>query len=428
MPSLESAAELSAHLESEILAGRLAPGDRLDPVRSAAAALGLAPNTVASAYRALTERGLVIGRGRRGTFVADRRPTFAPEPMIPDDSVDLASGNPDPALLPDIGAIVKRIDVPTTLYGEEPVLGEFEQAVREHLASPPGEMAVVSGALDGIERVLAAHLRPGDRVGIENPGWPAMVDLVRAMLLRPVPITIDEEGPDPESVASSIATLDGLVLTSRVQNPTGACVSESRASQLAGVLDRHPDVLVVEDDHAGPISGVDLFAVGPGRRRWALAASMSKAIGPDLRIAALFGDRETIDAVRGRQGVGPGWVSHLLQRVAAVVIAEHSDTFERATATYRRRRDALVAELAEHGLPVRAPSGLNVWVPVPDPASAVAACLDSGYAIRSGDAFVLDDTRAVRVTTSRMTPDQATDVARILARAATGERRHTRSG
>ena len=155
---------------------------------------------------------------------------------------------------------------------------------------------------------------------------------------------------------------------------------------------------------------------------------MSKAIGPDLRIAALFGDRETIDAVRGRQGVGPGWVSHLLQRVAAVVIAEHSDTFERATATYRRRRDALVAELAEHGLPVRAPSGLNVWVPVPDPASAVAACLDSGYAIRSGDAFVLDDTRAVRVTTSRMTPDQATDVARILARAATGERRHTRSG
>ncbi len=428
MSPFESAAELSAHLESEIVAGRLAAGDRLDPVRAAAAALGLAPNTVASAYRTLSERGLVIGRGRRGTFVADRRPTFAPEALIPDDAIDLASGNPDPDLLPDLGAIVSRIDVPGTLYGAEPVLPDFEQAVRDHLVSPPGEIAVVSGALDGIERVLAAHLRPGDRVGIENPGWPAMADLVRALLLRPVPVPIDEQGPVAETLRSRIESLDALVITSRVQNPTGACVSEARASQLAEILDRHPDLLVIEDDHAGPIAGVDLHGVGPGRRRWALAASMSKAIGPDLRIAALFGDHETIDAVKGRQGVGPGWVSHLLQRIAGVVISEHGETFAQATDAYGRRRDRFVSMLAERGLAVQALSGLNVWVPVPDPASAVAACLDEGYAIRSGDSFVLDDTRAVRVTTSSMTSAQAEDVSRILARTATTARRHIRSG
>lgn len=428
MTSFESAAELSAHLESEILAGRLAAGDRLDPVRTAATALGLAPNTVASAYRTLSDRGLVIGRGRRGTFVSDRRPTFAPEPLIPDDAIDLASGNPDPELLPDLGAILSRIEIPPTLYGAEPVLPEFEQAVRTHLVSPAGEMAVVSGALDGIERVLAAHLRPGDRVGIENPGWPAMADLVRAMLFRPVPVQIDEQGPVPESLESQVSGLDAVVITSRVQNPTGACVSESRASQLAQILDRHPDVLVIEDDHAGPISGMDLFTAGPGRRRWALAASMSKAIGPDLRIAALFGDPETIDAVKGRQGVGPGWVSHLLQRIAGLVISEHHETFFRATEIYGRRRDGFVARLDERGLPARAPSGLNVWVSVPDPASAVAACLEAGYAIRSGEPFVLDDTRAVRITTSRMTPERAEGVSRILARAARVGRIHTRSG
>ncbi len=428
MSSFESAAELSAHLESEILAGRLAPGDRLDPVRTAADTLGLAPNTVASAYRTLSERGLVHGRGRRGTFVADRRPTFSSEPLIPDDAVDLASGNPDPDLLPDLGAIVRRVDVPRTLYGDEPVLPEFEHAVREYLATPPGDMAVVSGALDGIERVLAVHLRPGDRVGIENPGWPAMTDLIRAMLLRPVPIPIDDQGPVPESLRSIVGSLDAVVITSRVQNPTGACVSESRASELAKTLDRHPELLVVEDDHAGPISGANLSAVGPGRHRWALAASMSKAIGPDLRIAALFGDRDTIDAVRGRQGVGPGWVSHLLQRVAGVVISEHDHTFRIATETYGRRRNDFVSKLAGVGITVDAPSGLNVWVPVPDTAYVVAACLEAGYAVRSGDAFVLDETRAVRVTTSRMTPEQADDVARVLAGAATSGRRHTRSG
>jgi DNA-binding transcriptional MocR family regulator len=428
MLSFESAAELSAHLESEILSGRLAPGDRLDPVRSAAAALGLAPNTVASAYRTLSDRGLVIGRGRRGTIVADRRPTFAPEPLIPEDAVDLASGNPDPELLPDLGAIVNRIEVPGTLYGDEPVMAEFEQAVRAHLVDPPGEMAVVSGALDGIERVLAAHLRPGDQVGIENPGWPAMADLVRAMLLRPVPIDIDEQGLVPESLQSVVGGLDAVVLTSRVQNPTGACTSAGRAKRLVAILDGFPDLLVVEDDHAGPISGSDLCAIGPGRRRWALAASVSKAIGPDLRIAALFGDPATIEAVRGRQGVGPGWVSHLLQRIAGAVISEHHGTFVRATDTYHERREGLLMALAAQGLTINAPSGLNVWVPVPDPASAVASCLEAGYAVRSGDAFVLDDSRAVRVTTSRMTPSQASDVARVLAGSTATGRRHTRSG
>ena len=255
-----------------------------------------------------------------------------------------------------------------------------------------------------------------------------MADLVRALLLRPVPIPIDEQGPVPDALGSVIRGLDAVVITSRVQNPTGACVSETRASQLAGILDRHPNILVIEDDHAGPISGVDLTSVGPGRRRWAMAASMSKAIGPDLRIAALFGDRETIEAVKARQAVGPGWVSHLLQRIAGVVISEHGETFARATEAYRHRRDGFVTKLEDGGFDVRAPSGLNVWVSVPDPGSAVAACLEAGYAIRSGDAFVLDDSRAVRITTSRMTPGQADDVSRVLARVATTGRRHTRSG
>lgn len=428
MPAFETSAELSSHLESEILAARLAPGDRLDPVRVAAERLGLAPNTVASAYRTLTERGLVIGRGRLGTFVADRRPTFTVEPVIPDDAVDLASGNPDPDLLPDLDAMLGEIDAPLTLYGQDPVLDEFEEAVRRRIVSPAGEMAVVSGALDGIERVLSAHLRPGDRVGIENPGWPAMADLVRAMLLRPVPIRIDSEGVDPESLRAVIDGLDALVLTTRVQNPTGACTTADRANELLEVLGARPDLLVVEDDHAGPIAGLDLHAVGPGRARWALAVSMSKAIGPDLRIAALFGDPTTIARVGARQGVGPGWVSHLLQRIAATLVETQGEVFRSAAEVYGTRRRALISALRSNGIAVTAPSGLNVWIPVPDPASSVAACLESGFAIRSGDAFVLDDTSAVRVTTSRLQPERAEEVATLIAGSAGAGRRITRTG
>jgi DNA-binding transcriptional regulator YhcF (GntR family) len=67
-------AQLRDRLAAQIARGRLVPGERLLPVREAAARLGLAPNTVAKAYRELEAMGLLVGRGRRGTFVSDRLP------------------------------------------------------------------------------------------------------------------------------------------------------------------------------------------------------------------------------------------------------------------------------------------------------------------------------------------------------------------
>lgn len=50
--------------------GRLLPGEKLPTVRGLAERLGLAANTVASAYRALESSGIIEGRGRSGTFVS----------------------------------------------------------------------------------------------------------------------------------------------------------------------------------------------------------------------------------------------------------------------------------------------------------------------------------------------------------------------
>jgi DNA-binding transcriptional regulator YhcF (GntR family) len=70
--------QLATALARRILRGSLAPGVRLPTVRALAEELELAPNTVAKAYRALEEEGLIEGRGRRGTFVADRLPERVP--------------------------------------------------------------------------------------------------------------------------------------------------------------------------------------------------------------------------------------------------------------------------------------------------------------------------------------------------------------
>jgi DNA-binding transcriptional regulator YhcF (GntR family) len=74
---------LGEALVTRIVSGRLGPGSRLPTVRGLAAELGLAPNTVAKAYRRLEAEGYLEARGRHGTFVAEVLPA-------PPDDVDRA--------------------------------------------------------------------------------------------------------------------------------------------------------------------------------------------------------------------------------------------------------------------------------------------------------------------------------------------------
>lgn len=67
MPPYE---QVRSQLASQINGGTLAVGTRLPTVRSLAADLGLAANTVARAYRELEDAGLVDTKGRAGTFVS----------------------------------------------------------------------------------------------------------------------------------------------------------------------------------------------------------------------------------------------------------------------------------------------------------------------------------------------------------------------
>jgi DNA-binding transcriptional regulator YhcF (GntR family) len=71
--------QLRSQIDAAIRRGLLAPGARLPTVRQLAGDLGLAPNTVARAYRALEEAGLVEARGRGGTTVRETAPMPASE-------------------------------------------------------------------------------------------------------------------------------------------------------------------------------------------------------------------------------------------------------------------------------------------------------------------------------------------------------------
>lgn len=71
MPPFE---QIRAQIALQVASGRLRPGDRLPTIRTLAAELDVAANTVARAYRELIATGICVAAGRRGTFVADEPP------------------------------------------------------------------------------------------------------------------------------------------------------------------------------------------------------------------------------------------------------------------------------------------------------------------------------------------------------------------
>src|SRR3954452_23203158 len=296
-------------------------GEPLPSVRTLARSVGVSPATASSALASLRRRGLVVTWPRSGTVVSERPPLRARGPAaVPTGARDLASGSPDPALLPDLAAALGRVHPPGWLYAESPVLDELAAAACADLARdgiPASRVAVVNGALDGIERVLAARLMPGDALAIEDPGWPSVFDVARAVGLRLTPVAVDAGGMLPSSLAAAVrGGARGVVLTPRGQNPTGAALDAARASELRAVLADAPGVLVLEDDHLGPAAGAPWHSVGAGRDAWAVVRSTSKWLGPDLRVAVLAGDELTVSRVEGRQSLGPGWGSGLSQALA----------------------------------------------------------------------------------------------------------------
>jgi DNA-binding transcriptional MocR family regulator len=429
------AAEIAASIERGIEAGELRPGSPLPSVRSLASELGVSPTTVAAAFKGLRARGLVISRSRSRTCVSWRPPVSGAwfGATAPVGVRDLASGNPDPELLPDLAPALRRIEPPRQLYGGEPADPLLLGRVRAELEAdgiPAGELAVVSGALDGIERALAAQLRPGDSIAVEDPGFAGLFHLLRAGGYALRPVSIDGRGMIPAALAEALD--DGaaaLVLNPRGQNPTGASLDEERAVELRAVLDGAPEVVVLEDDHLGPIAGAPRLTLAAGRDRWAAARSLAKSLGPDLRLAVLAGDPHTISRVRGRQAVGPGWVSHLLQRVAAELMADEAvdRQLARATEAYAERREAFLTALAEQGMEVEASSGLNVWIPVPDETSAVQSLQAAGWAVMPGAPFRLQADPAIRVTISSLEQADAGLLADAIASALQPSLR-TRSG
>ncbi|MCH0543131.1 aminotransferase class I/II-fold pyridoxal phosphate-dependent enzyme [Streptomyces sp. MUM 203J] len=419
---------IASSVERGVAEGAFGPGDALPPVRRLAEYLGVSPGTVATAYKELRRRGVVVTRGRGGTViaavpsvasvgsVASRRP-----PRVPDGLRDLAAGHPDPAFLPDLPPPARQSPGARS-HRTTPRLPQLEGTVREWLAAdgvPAAHLTFAHGALDLVARLLTTELRPGDAVAMEDPGYHHLLDLVQALGLRTLPVAVDDEGVRPDALQGALrAGARAVVCSPRAQNPYGGCFSAGRRDELTAVLADRPDVLVVENDNAAAIAGAPLHSLTSpdGRRpaRWAHVRTVTKYLGTDLRWAAAACDAMTLARHDGLLLLTSGWVSHLLQDTVHGLLTDPAarDRVRRARDVYGERRNALRDALAARGVPSHGESGMNVWVPVRDESAVVNGLRTRGWWVAAGARFRIAAGPGVRITTAAL---PAADAQRLAA-------------
>ena len=422
-PRGRHANEIVADVERAIMCGELRPGAQLPTVRALANELLVSPTTIAAAYRFLGLRGLVRSEGRRGTAVSAAPPVgMRAASAVPAGAHNLLTGNPDAALLPNLCQHLQHLKLAHRLYGEATNLPDLlALATRDFAADgiAADHLAVVAGALDGVERVLQAHLRPGDNIAIEDPGYPPIIDLTSALGLVPISVRVDDFGPLSEDFEAALRKgAKAAIVTPRAQNPFGSALTEVRARELRGLLKSYPAVLVIEDDHAGPVASAAAITLSGARRdRWAVIRSVSKWLGPDLRLALMAGDPLTISRVEGRQGLGTGWVSHILQRLVLALWSDRKVValVKKARETYAARRLTLVNALAKHNIKAYGYSGLTVWVPVTEELSVVQNLMQAGWAVAGGERYRIKSSPAIRIGVGALRTEEMASLAGAVA-------------
>lgn len=405
-----SARGIAAAVGRLISAGELTTGTRLPTVRELSKALGVSPTTVSEAWQSLAAVGAIDARGRQGTFVSRptgpitphryRRVTEGPGRF----ALDLSTGTPDPALLPDLGPVIARVNRQslTGSYLDRPVLPELEERVRADWPFVPEALTVVDGAMDALDRVAGVVVRLGDRVVVEQPAFPPLLDLLDLLGAEVIGVDLDEEGMRPDGLAAAVATgVRAVFLQPRAHNPTGVTLTSSRARQLAAVL-AGSGAIIVEDDHSGDIASGAIVSLGQWMPHLTVhIRSYSKSHGPDLRLAAVGGAGDVVTAVINRRLLGPGWSSRILQAVL-VEMLDHQPTIDAVAAArheYARRRRAVTDVLAAHQVEFAGTDGINLWMMVADERSALLTLAAQGIGAAPGEPFMVSEgPPALRVT------------------------------
>lgn len=359
---------LQSALREAVRSGRLAAGTRLPSSRELAADLGVSRGLVTDAYEQLTAEGYLRSGQGSGTWVGDAvraaaRGTRDRAPRPSGARADFVPGTPDLSLFPRAAwgaahrAALARLPHSALGYPDPRGLPELRTALaallarRRGVAADPERLLVCSGVAQAMTLLgFVLHRRGARAVGLEDPGSPENVAVLGAAGLRPVPLPLDGEGLVPGALERS--GVRAVVTTPAHQYPSGIAYSAARRTELLDWA-RSVDGFVLEDDYDGDFR-YDRAPVGALQgldpERVAYMGSVSKSMAPGLRIGWLLAPEELTEELVERKRTMDLGNPVLEQALLADFVEQggYDRHLRRCRPAYQRRRDTLIAALAEH--------------------------------------------------------------------------------
>jgi DNA-binding transcriptional MocR family regulator len=382
--------------------GALAPGDRLPPHRTLAAALGVDLTTVTRAYAEARKRGLLDSAVGSGTFI--RRVAGEDSPQT---SVDMSMNIPPaPAdvslrdLMRDgISKLLRGADIATLMAYRAGAGSREERAAGAAWLAPvcgvlpPARVLVCAGAQSAMLAAAASFLSRGDVVATEAMTYPGFRALAAHMGLRMAGVATDSEGLIPAAL-DEVCRREApraLYCTPTIQNPCATTMGSQRRAEIIAVARKH-DLPIIEDAAYALYPHVNepaLSQLAPERTYH--VATTAKSLSPGLRLAYLVVPPETqgnvITALRATSMMASpllvslvtGWVR---DGTAAAILAGI-----RAEAVARQ---ALAAAILPRELTAAHPEGLHIWLTLPSfwpRQDFVSYIRTQGLALVPSDAF-----------------------------------------
>ncbi len=436
-------------LVAAITQGHLAPDSPVPSSRFLSDTLKVARNTVVFAYQELVSEGYLVTRNRSGHFVGQaaqqrnvldiaassgngdqadfwlrriharpsqqrniRKPAnwqTQPYPFV--------YGQFDPALFPTsewreccmkaLSIVDIRSWAQDLIMMDDPeIIAAIQNQVlpRRGFSATKDEIMVTVGAQHALYLLTDLLVRPGDKIGMEEPGYPDARNIFSSRTRHVVPVPVNEAGID---VTALTQEMDLVFVTPSHQCPTGVTMSMARRQALLDTAFAN-DTVIIEDDFEFENSFVDkpfpALKSLDQNGRVIYVGSLSKTFAPGLRLGFIVGPKPLVDELRALKRLMLRHAPSFLQRAFALFVSlGHYHSFLRKQSQIYGQRERVLREALRQYLPdfeiVSSPGGSFCWVRAPDhidTTALTAIALQNGIVLEPGEVFFARTSKMAR--------------------------------